>query len=177
VLVVSGAGLLAVVSWTVCSAVVSWARTGSVRMEVSRLVSCQPTHSMGGVASTRAKTSAFVAGICHRTTRYLLVGPATHSKRKCKRGPAGRSCALQGLRTSLKPDHYATDDAKVRDDERELELPRNDAGNVGDLSFAVFSLAHAECGEEGTIELRLDERLLVGWCPLCAALETFGSPG
>jgi hypothetical protein len=65
----------------------------------------------------------------------------------------------------------------MRDDERKPELPRNGAGNVGDLSFAVFSLTHAECGEEGVIELRLDERLLVGWCPSCAALETFGSPG
>jgi hypothetical protein len=65
----------------------------------------------------------------------------------------------------------------MREDERKLELSRNGAGNVGDLSFAVFSLAHAECGEEGMIELRLDERLLLGWCPSCAALETFGSPG
>jgi hypothetical protein len=52
----------------------------------------------------------------------------------------------------------------MRDDERKLEL-----------SFAAFSLTHAECGEEGIIELRLDERSLLGWCPSCAALETFGS--
>ncbi|MCA1847661.1 MAG: hypothetical protein LC704_01500, partial [Actinobacteria bacterium] len=51
VLVVSGAGLaVAVVTWTVssgvvtCPAVASWARAGSVRMDVSRLVSCHPTH-------------------------------------------------------------------------------------------------------------------------------------
>jgi hypothetical protein len=78
--------------------------------------------------------------------------------------------------TSLKLDHDATDNGKMRDDERELELPKNGAGSVGDLSFAVFSLTHAECGEDGVIELRLNERLLLGWCPSCAALGTFGSP-
>jgi hypothetical protein len=77
--------------------------------------------------------------------------------------------------TSLKLDHDATDNGKMRDDERELEPLRNGAGSVGDLSFAVFSLTHAGCREEGAIELRLNERLLLGWCPSCAALETFGS--
>jgi hypothetical protein len=78
--------------------------------------------------------------------------------------------------TSLKLDHAATDNAKMRGDERELESLRYGAVSVGDLSFAVFSLTHAGCGEEGVIELRLNERALLGWCPLCAALETFGSP-
>jgi hypothetical protein len=78
--------------------------------------------------------------------------------------------------TSLILDHDVTDNCKMRDDERELEPLRNRAGRVGDLSFAVFSLTHAGCGEEGAIELRLNERLLLGWCPSCAALETFGSP-
>lgn len=50
------------------------------------------------------------------------------------------------------------------------------AASTGDISFAVFSLTHAGCGEDGVIELRLNERLLLGWCPSCAALETFGSP-
>jgi len=58
-------------------------------------------------------------------------------------------------------------------DEGKVDPPRNGAWIVGDLSFAAFSLTHAECGE-GVIELRLGERLLVGWCPWCAALETFG---
>lgn len=44
-----------------------------------------------------------------------------------------------------------------------------------DLSFAAFSLTHAECTEGGAIELRLGERLLIGWCPSCAALEAFES--
>ena len=65
----------------------------------------------------------------------------------------------------------------MRDDERELELLRKGAASsVGDLSFIVFSLTHAWCGEEGVIELRINERMLLGWCPSCAALETFGSP-
>jgi hypothetical protein len=69
VLVVSVAGLVAVVCWRVCSAVVicpavtSWARAGSAMIEVSKLLSCHTTHSMGGAAMTRAKISAFVAGI------------------------------------------------------------------------------------------------------------------
>jgi hypothetical protein len=61
-------------------------------------------------------------------------------------------------------------------DERELEPLRDGAVSVGDLSFFVFSLTHAGCGDEGVIELRLDERSLLGWCPSCAVLEIFGSP-
>jgi hypothetical protein len=57
----------------------------------------------------------------------------------------------------------------MRGDERSVGAP----GNGGDLSFIVFSLTHAECGE-GVIEIRLGERLLLGWCPACAVLETFG---
>ena len=60
-------------------------------------------------------------------------------------------------------------------DEKKLEPPRNGTGSVGDFSFVVFSLTHAGCGEEGVIELRLGDRLLLGWCPSCAVLETFGS--
>ena len=63
----------------------------------------------------------------------------------------------------------------MRHDERELEPLRNGAVSVGDLSFMVFSFTHAGCGDEGVIELRLNERLMLGWCPSCAALETFGS--
>ena len=61
------------------------------------------------------------------------------------------------------------------DDEKRVDTARNDAGNVGDLAFIIFSLTHAGCGEEGVIELRLGELSLLGWCPSCAALETFGS--
>jgi len=73
--VVSGVGLaVAGVSWKVCSAVVtcaevaSWARAGSVRIDVSRLVSCHITQSMSGAVPARVMISAFVAELCSRTT-------------------------------------------------------------------------------------------------------------
>jgi len=53
--------------------------------------------------------------------------------------------------------------------------PRDASGSGADLSFAAFSFTHAECGE-GVIEIRLGVRLLLAWCPSCAALETFGTP-
>ncbi len=61
------------------------------------------------------------------------------------------------------------------DDEERVETTRNDAGSAGDLAFVIFSVTHADCGEERVIELRLGERSLLGWCPSCALLETFGS--
>ncbi len=57
-------------------------------------------------------------------------------------------------------------------DEGRVESDEEDSG--WDLSFAVFSLMHAGCGE-GVIEQRLGERSLLVWCPSCAVLETFGS--
>ena len=61
----------------------------------------------------------------------------------------------------------------MRYDRGKLELPKDGVGSGGeDLSFAAFSFTHAECGE-GVIELRLGERLLLGCCSSCAALETF----
>jgi hypothetical protein len=77
----------------------------------------------------------------------------------------------------LQLDHDATDNAKMRGGEERVDPPNNGVRSVEDFSFVVFSLTHAECGEEGVIELRLGERWLLGWCPSCAALETFGSPG
>ena len=43
-----------------------------------------------------------------------------------------------------------------------------------DLSFAVFSLAHAECGDD-VLEVRIGERMLLEWCAGCAVKEVFGS--
>jgi hypothetical protein len=63
----------------------------------------------------------------------------------------------------------------MRDEEGRAGLVKGSAGNGGDLSFAAFSLTHAECGEEGAIELRLDDWLLLEWCPTCATLRTFRS--
>ena len=44
-----------------------------------------------------------------------------------------------------------------------------------DLSFAVFSLAHAQCGDD-VLEVRIGERMLLEWCAGCAVMEVFGSP-
>ncbi len=68
-----------------------------------------------------------------------------------------------------------TDDGRMLDDEEGVETTRHDAGSAWDLAFIIFSLTHAGCGEEGVIEVRLGERSLLGWCPACAVLETFGS--
>jgi hypothetical protein len=48
-----------------------------------------------------------------------------------------------------------------------------EAAGEGDLSFAVFSLAHAECGDH-VLEVRIGERMLLGWCTGCAVMEVFG---
>jgi hypothetical protein len=61
---------------------------------------------------------------------------------------------------------------------RETLISRKTPGNCGDLSSAAFSLTHSGCGPDDVddvIELQLYERLLLAWCPLLAALETFGS--
>jgi hypothetical protein len=63
----------------------------------------------------------------------------------------------------------------MQEDERSVDTTGNEAGSLGNLTFIIFSLAHAGCGGEGVIELRLGERSLLGWCPSCAVLETFGS--
>ena len=51
----------------------------------------------------------------------------------------------------------------------EAEVP-----GEGDLSFAVFSLAHAACGDD-VLEIRVGERMLLEWCMACAVMEVFGS--
>ncbi len=58
---------------------------------------------------------------------------------------------------------------------RETLISRKTPGSCGDLSCAAFSLTHSEYEPDDVIELQLCERLLLAWCPLCAALETFGS--
>jgi hypothetical protein len=49
-----------------------------------------------------------------------------------------------------------------------------EATGEGELSFAVFSLAHAACGDD-VLEVRIGERMLLGWCMACAVMEVFGS--
>ena len=43
------------------------------------------------------------------------------------------------------------------------------------LDFLAFALSHAACGD-GPVEVRVDERCLIEWCPDCAQLATFVSP-
>jgi hypothetical protein len=51
----------------------------------------------------------------------------------------------------------------------EAEIP-----GVGELSFAVFSLVHAACGDD-VLEVRIGKRMLLEWCMACAVMEVFGS--
>ena len=51
----------------------------------------------------------------------------------------------------------------------EAEIP-----GEGELSFAVFSLAHAGCGDD-VLEVRIGKRMLLEWCMACAVMEVFGS--
>ena len=44
----------------------------------------------------------------------------------------------------------------------------------GELAFAVFSLAHAACGD-AVLEVRIGERMLLEWCMACVVMEVFGS--
>ena len=50
----------------------------------------------------------------------------------------------------------------------EAEVP-----GEGDLSFAVFSLVHAACGDD-VLEVRIGERMLLEWCSGCAVMEGSG---
>lgn len=63
----------------------------------------------------------------------------------------------------------------MRDDGVSGAFPQ-DGSAVVDLAFAAFVLAHTAC-EDATVELRLDEDLLVEWCPACAALGVFVASG
>lgn len=55
---------------------------------------------------------------------------------------------------------------------RVVEPPDETTGDE-DLSFAVFSLTHAECGDD-VLEVRIGERILLEWCMACAAMQVFG---
>jgi hypothetical protein len=55
-----------------------------------------------------------------------------------------------------------------------VDLSEVENAGERDLSFAVFSLAHAECGDD-VLEVRIGERMLLEWCAGCAVMEVFGS--
>ena len=55
-----------------------------------------------------------------------------------------------------------------------VDPPQVESAVERDLSFAVFSLAHAECGDD-VLEVRIGEHMLLEWCAGCAVMEVFGS--
>ena len=65
----------------------------------------------------------------------------------------------------------ADTESVVRYDAELFDPPEGTTGE-GDLSFAVFSLAHAACGDE-VLEVRVGERMLLGWCMSCAVMDVF----
>ena len=62
----------------------------------------------------------------------------------------------------------------MRDEEASALFAENPASDK-DLSFVLFVLTHTGCGVP--VEVRLDEGLLLEWCPRCAVMEAFGAPG
>ncbi|HKH10311.1 MAG TPA: hypothetical protein VKA73_04120 [Rubrobacter sp.] len=59
---------------------------------------------------------------------------------------------------------------------RELEegIPAEEGLEEELLAFAAFALAHAACCD--VVEVRIDERSILEWCPSCATVRTFVSP-
>ena len=68
----------------------------------------------------------------------------------------------------------ADTESMVRYDVEPVQPVEAEVLGGGDLSFAVFSLAHAECGDD-VLEVRIGERMLLEWCTGCAVMEVFGS--
>jgi hypothetical protein len=68
----------------------------------------------------------------------------------------------------------ADTESMVRYDVEPVQPVEAEDPGGGDLSFAVFSLAHAECGDD-VLEVRIGERMLLEWCTGCAVMEVFGS--
>lgn len=75
---------------------------------------------------------------------------------------------------SLKPGDRTTQNREMRDEEAAALSLENSALDK-DLFFVLFVLTQTGCGVP--VEVRLDEGLLLEWCPRCAVMETFGAPG
>ncbi|HEV2091733.1 MAG TPA: hypothetical protein VGR18_01070 [Rubrobacter sp.] len=60
---------------------------------------------------------------------------------------------------------------------RELEqsVPVEDELEEELFAFAAFALTHAACCD--VVALRISERCILEWCPSCATVRTFVSPG
>jgi hypothetical protein len=61
----------------------------------------------------------------------------------------------------------------LRYDVKSVDTPEVEITGEKDLAFAVFSLAHAACGDN-VLEVRIGERMLLEWCMGCAVMEVFG---
>jgi hypothetical protein len=68
----------------------------------------------------------------------------------------------------------ADTDSVVRYDVEPVHPVEAEIPGEGELSFAVFSLVHAACGDD-VLEVRIGERMLLEWCMACAVMEVFGS--
>jgi hypothetical protein len=68
----------------------------------------------------------------------------------------------------------ADTDSMLRYDVEPVHPVKAEIPGEGELSFAVFSLAHAACGDE-VLEVRIGERMILEWCMACAVMEVFGS--
>ena len=68
----------------------------------------------------------------------------------------------------------ADTDSMLRYDVEPVHPVKAEILGEGDLSFAVFSLTHAACGDD-VLEIRIGERLLLEWCTECAVMKVFGS--
>jgi hypothetical protein len=68
----------------------------------------------------------------------------------------------------------ADTDSMLRYDVEPVHPVEAEVPGEGDLSFAVFSMAHAACGD-AVLEVRIGERMLLEWCTGCAVMEVFGS--
>jgi hypothetical protein len=76
---------------------------------------------------------------------------------------------------ALRPDNGMADIYSMTRYDVELVDPSGvETAGERDLSFAVFSLAHSECGDD-VLEVRIGERMLLEWCAGCAVMEVFGS--
>jgi len=61
----------------------------------------------------------------------------------------------------------------LRYDVEPVDPAEAELAGEGEFSFAVFSLAHAGCGDD-VLEVRIGERMLLVWCMSCAVMEVFG---
>ena len=98
--------------------------------------------------------------------------PPTGEQRQQAAAP---DVADQEAERPLRSNHGVADiNSMVRYDTELVDPTEVETTGEGGLSFAVFSLAHAACGDD-VVEVRIGERILLEWCMACAVMEVFGS--